>query len=103
MTMGSKQITVLERSLRIADLEILRKDVADFFRTVPETDLETTLVNAIELGVFCLQRAHMSQDTEFVRRQVESVLNALEAAANQIPGEIQKALMEKIGTKNGRR
>ena len=87
--------------MRITDLEISRKDVADFFRAVPEDDVETTLVNAVELGVFCLQRAHMSQDTEFVRRQVEQVLNALESAANQIPGAIQKALLEKIGTKNG--
>ena len=43
----------------------------------------------------------MSQDTEFIRRQVESVLNSLDAAAKQIPAEIQKALLEKIGTKNG--
>ena len=97
----SKRITVLERSLRITDLEISRKDVADFFRAVPDDDVETTLINAVELGVFCLQRAHMSQDTEFIRRQVESVLNSLDAAAKQIPAEIQKALLEKIGTKNG--
>jgi len=97
----SKRITVLERSVRITDLEISQKDVADFFRAVPEDDVETTLISAVELGVFCLQRAHMSQDTEFVRRQVEQVLNALESAANQIPGAIQKALLEKIGTKNG--
>jgi len=97
----SKRVTVLERSLRITDLEIMRKDVADFFRSIPEDDIETTLISAVELGVFCLQRAHMSQDTEFIRRQVESVLNSLDAAAKQIPAEIQKALLEKIGTKNG--
>ncbi|HEY1159598.1 MAG TPA: hypothetical protein VGE83_03160, partial [Terracidiphilus sp.] len=66
----SKRITVLERSLRITDLEISRKDVVDFFRSIPEDDIETTLISAVELGVFCLQRAHMSQDTEFIRRQV---------------------------------
>jgi hypothetical protein len=27
----SKRVTVLERSLRIMDLEIMRKDVAEFF------------------------------------------------------------------------
>jgi hypothetical protein len=97
----SKRVTVLERSLRITDLEIMRKDVADFFRSIPEDDIETTLISAVELGVFCLQRAHMSQDTEFIRRQVESVLNSLDAAAKQILAEIQKALLEKIGTKNG--
>ncbi|MGD0976184.1 MAG: hypothetical protein ABR866_19035 [Candidatus Korobacteraceae bacterium] len=52
----SKRITVLERSLRITDLEISRKDVVDFFRSIPEDDIETTLISAVELGVFCLQR-----------------------------------------------
>jgi hypothetical protein len=96
-----KRIAVLEYSLQITELEICRRDVADFFRTIPEDDIEAAFINAVEVGVFCLQRAHMSQDTEFVRRQVESVLNALDAAANQIPGAIQKALLEKVGTKNG--
>jgi hypothetical protein len=96
-----KNVLVLDRSVRIAELEIPRKDIADFLRTVDEDEVEPTLIQAIEVGVFCLERARMSQDTEFVRRQVDQLLNRVEATVGKIPEETQKALVAKIGTSNG--
>jgi hypothetical protein len=75
-------VLLLDRSVRITELEIPRKDVADFLRTVDEKEIEPTLIQAIEVGVFCLERARMSQDTEFVRRQLDQLLNHVEAAVN---------------------
>jgi hypothetical protein len=96
-----KNVLLLDRSVRITELEIPRRDVADFLRTVDENEVETTLIQAIEVGVFCLERARMSQDTEFVRRQLDQLLNRVEATVNKIPDDTQKALMAKIGTNNG--
>jgi len=96
-----KNVLLLDRSVRITDLEIPRKDVADFLRTVDEKEVESSLIQAIEVGVFCLERARMSQDTEFVRRQLDQLLNHVEATVNKIPDDTQKALVAKIGTNNG--
>jgi len=97
----SKTVLVLDRTVRITDLEVPRKDVAEFLRTVEENEIELTLIQAIEVGVFCLERARMSQDTEFVRRQVDQLLNRVEAAVGQVPQETLKVLVAKIGTDNG--
>src|ERR1700752_2222695 len=97
----TKNVLLLDRGVRITELEIPRKDVADFLRTVDENEVEPTLIRAIEVGVFCLERARMSQDTEFVRRQLEMLLSRVEAAVTKIPETTQKALLEKIGTNDG--
>lgn len=64
----NKSIVILDQGLRITDLEVRRKDVADFLRSADCEETEPTLIQAIEVGVFCLERARMGQDTEFVRR-----------------------------------
>ena len=91
-----KNVMLLDRSVRITDLEIPRKDVADFLRTLDEKEVDPTLIQAIEVGVFCLERARMSQDTEFVRRQIDQLLNRVELTVNKIPDDTQKALVAKI-------
>ena len=95
------RVCVLDRGIRITDLEVPRKDVADFLRSVDETDVEVMLIQAMEVGVFCLERARVSQDTEFVRRQIDTLLNRVVTTVNKIPDDTQKALIEKIGTRNG--
>jgi hypothetical protein len=97
----TKKILVLDSGISITDLEVPRKDIADFLRRVDEADVEMTLIQAMEVGVFCLERARMGQDTEFVRRQIDLLLNQVEATVKKIPDETQKALVEKIGANNG--
>ncbi|MFZ0866777.1 MAG: hypothetical protein WAN06_09030 [Candidatus Sulfotelmatobacter sp.] len=97
----SKNVLVLDRSVRITELEISRTDVADFLRTVDADEVASTLIQAIEVGVFCLERARMTQDTEFIRRQIDQILNRVEVAVGKIPEETQKALIAKIGSGNG--
>lgn len=99
--MRSTSISVLETGIRISDLEVPKKDVADFIRTAPEAERDNTLVRAIEVGVFCLERASSGQDLEFVRRQVESLIDKVQQAVGTIPEETQKTLIGKIGSGEG--
>lgn len=94
-------VVILDRGIRVTGFEVPKKDVADFLRGVDEAEVEATLIQAIEVGVFCLERARMSQDTEFVRRQIDSLLNRVENTVKKIPDDTQKALVERIGTSNG--
>jgi hypothetical protein len=99
--MAQSSIIILGNGIRIIDLEVPRKDVADFVRSALETERENTLLRAIEVGVFCLERAGSAQDLEFVRRQVESLLDKVQDAVVGIPQETQRTLIEKIGTGDG--
>ena len=97
----SKNIVLSDSGIKIVELEVKRRDVADFLRSVPPEEVEATVVRALEVGVFCLERARMGQDTEFVRRQLDALLVRVEAAVAKIPDSTQKALLDKIGTKDG--
>jgi hypothetical protein len=99
--MEHSSITILASGIRVSNLEVPRKDVADFLRSAPETERESVLVRAVEVGVFCLERAGAAQDLEFVRRQVESLLDKVQKAVGTIPGETQRSLIEKIGSGDG--
>jgi hypothetical protein len=88
-------------SVRIRDFEIPRKDVADYLRHVPEENREATLIHAIEVGIFCLERAQTSQDVEFVRRQVESLIQKVEETVSGIPDKTEKSLVARLGTGEG--
>jgi hypothetical protein len=99
--MRCEPLALGESSLLIDRLEITRRDVVDFFCRLPEDEREPTLIHAIEVGVFCLERAQMSRDTEFVRRQVQGLIADVDKAATRIPGAIEAALSAKIGTGDG--
>jgi hypothetical protein len=99
--MGDSRIELSGSGIRIERLEVPSKDVADFLGRIPEPEREITLLHAIEVGVFCLERSRTGQDLEFVRRQVESLITAVRVAVEKIPEETQKSLSEKIGTGDG--
>jgi len=99
--MGDARIELSETGIQIDGLNVPNKDVADFLRRVPEPEREPALVQAIEVGVFCLERARTGQDLEFVKRQVDSLVTAVRTAVEKIPEETQKSLSEKIGTGDG--
>ncbi len=95
---------VTEGGIRIVDIEVPRKDVAQFFAAAEEEEREEReflLIQAIEVGTFCLERARGNSDMEFVRRQVDRLLTKVERAVAAIPETTQNALLEKIGSGDG--
>jgi hypothetical protein len=98
---NSPAIEISETSLIIHDLSVPKRDVADYLRSVPEKERAGAIIHAIEVGVFCLERARTAQDTEFIRRQIDSLLHNVEQVTNTIPGAIQEQLISRIGTADG--
>jgi len=83
-------IQISEQGVTITELVVPRKDISDFLCAVNEADREAKLIHAMEVGVWCLQRANMGQDIEFFRRQTEALARDLEACVKRI-----------LGTENG--
>ncbi|MDR7486532.1 MAG: hypothetical protein QN187_14530 [Armatimonadota bacterium] len=99
--MTDAKIEILETGIHVHALEVRNRDVAEYLRPLLEEQREQALVHAIEVGVFCLERARAGQDLDFVRRQVESLLDSVQRAVEKIPEETQKQLTAKIGTGEG--
>ena len=99
--MENPRISITDGTVRINDLEIVRRDIADFLGKIPEDERESAFIRAVEVGVFCLERAQTSQETEFVRRQVEGLISKVERATEKIPETIQADLLAKIGADDG--
>ena len=77
------------------------RDVAQFFAVAQEEERHLLLIQAIEVGTFCLERARGNSDMEFVRRQVDGLLTKVQLAVAAIPETTQNALLAKIGTGDG--
>ena len=94
-------IVVMETGVHVRDLVIARQDVADYLRAIPQEERALAFIHAVEVGVFCLERARAGADLEFVRRQVDSLLIRVQQDVAAVPAAIEKQLIEKIGTSDG--
>jgi len=99
--MDQANIEVCENSIQINHLEVPVKEVADFFRSVPQAEHDFMLMKAIEVGVFCLERGRTAQDTDFVKRKMTELLSQVEQAVVDIPARTEKNLLRQIGADDG--
>src|SRR5262245_56338456 len=99
--MSEGKIDVSDDGVRILDVLVPRRDVAEYIRALPEDEREAAVIHAVEVGVFCLERARAGQSLDFVRREIDSLLSGVQKAVERMPGETQKQLTAKIGTKDG--
>jgi hypothetical protein len=101
LTPSEKHIDVTETGIHIHDLEVVSEEVAEYLRETPEEERERTVVEAVKVGVFCLERGRAGQATEFVKRQVESLLVDVATAVGRVPATVQAELVGRIGTGDG--
>jgi archaellum component FlaC len=80
---------------------IRNHDVASYLRTLSPEERAPAFIRAVEVGVFCLERASTARDTEFLKRQVERLISEMETKVGSIPGAVQSELLKKIGTGDG--
>jgi hypothetical protein len=99
--MAEQKIEVSDTSIRVTNLEIRNKDISDYLRAIPEEEREQNFVRAVEVGVFCIERVQTRQDTEFIRRQMDSLLLQFENASQLIPEKVETALIGKVGVDEG--
>src|SRR5262245_48458122 len=95
------KIEVAETGIRIHELHIENSDVAKYLRALSGDQREQAVVDAIKVGVCCLERARAGQDLDFVRREIESLLSRVERALRSLPEETQTQVTAKIGTGEG--
>lgn len=82
-------------------LKIISSDVADELAKLDDSERPEALIQMIEVGQHCLERASNSKDTEFVKRQLEKLTQTVETSVGEIPGRIEKKLMDKVGVDDG--
>jgi len=90
-------IELLDTGVHLHDLLIPRKGLADFLRQVVPDERATRFIEAVEVGVFCLERASVAQDLDFVRAQVHAILQQVERSVSGIPGAVEGGLAQKLG------
>jgi hypothetical protein len=86
------QVIVEDSQVRIDGISIHNPDVVLYFRNKREEDRAQAAVRALELGVFCLQRAEVGQSLEFVKLEVERLIQASSKAVEKLPEEIRSKL-----------
>jgi len=92
---------IFDDGIHVVDLEIPGKPVAEYFNCLPMDARELALVQAVEVGVFCLERASGVRDLDFVRSQIDGLLTSVEKMVREIPMAVGDSLLEKLGTKDG--
>ncbi|REJ92333.1 MAG: hypothetical protein DWQ34_13165 [Planctomycetota bacterium] len=85
----------------VHNFRVRNQDVADYLTPLPDDDRPLALTRAIEVGVFCLERASASKDTEFVKRHIERLLSETETKVSGIPQAVHDRLINKVGTGDG--
>jgi hypothetical protein len=83
------------------NFQIRNPDVASYLAQRLIDERPRALFRAVEVGVYCLERASTAKDTEFIKRQVERLLNEMEAKVHAIPNRVRDELLTKVGTGDG--
>jgi len=86
------QVILDDSQVRFEALTVSSPDVVQYFRQKPEPQRPEAAVRAIELGVFCLQRAELGQSLEFVRLEVERLIHASKGAVDNLPEALRSKL-----------
>lgn len=99
--MATERIEIIENKIIIQNLEISQREIVAYLQNIPKEEQKVALIEAIEVGIFSLQRARNNQDTEFIKRQMELLLNDVQRAVARIPQAVEDNLINKIGSHDG--
>ncbi len=99
--MKPNQIHILDTGIYITALHVDSRDAARYVGALPEDQRGHAVAQAVEVGVFCLERARAGQDFDFVRREVDSLLSGVQGALQQLPAQTEAQITAKIGTGEG--
>ena len=86
------QIAIEGLIIRLEGIIIQNSDVAQHLSQKPQGERVPALIRAVEVGVYCLQRAEVGQSLDFVRLEVERLIQASNAAVDSLPDLIRDRL-----------
>lgn len=98
---SNPNIEVTADEVRLVDYRIASRDVAAYLLALDDDDRSQAFVHAVEVGVYCIQRATATVDIEFVKRKVNEVVTDLGAKLDLFPAKLEKELVEKLGSEDG--
>ena len=98
---STSAIELLPGGVRVRELGIPNRIVAEFLADVMPLDRADRFIHALELGVFCLQRAEATRDLDFVRGQVESILLEVTHQVGAVPQLLEAGLAERLRAEDG--
>ncbi|OFV94891.1 MAG: hypothetical protein A3F68_01680 [Acidobacteria bacterium RIFCSPLOWO2_12_FULL_54_10] len=93
----SSIVSVTDSAVNISSLTLDSPDVIQYFKQLPEEDRHGAAIRAFEIGVFCLQRVQMGHGLDFVRLEVQKLIQSAENAISKVP----KLVEEKLGGETG--
>ncbi|MEW6493472.1 MAG: hypothetical protein AB1589_13350, partial [Cyanobacteriota bacterium] len=85
-----KKIQIADDRIFIHNLEIPGKDAASYLQQIPEEERDRICITALKVGFHCLETTQNSQEIEFVKRQIASLLTDVEKAIALIPNTVQQ-------------
>jgi hypothetical protein len=94
-------IALLGDHIVIRDLEFHCEDGVEYLHQFPPSEHENICLDALELGFVCLQTAQARYGTDFVRRQMDTLLMTFETSVTRIAEAYEDELIAQIGTNNG--
>ena len=74
---GLAYITFDGDNVGINGLELQDRELSDYLQSFPLEDRSTRLIHLIDIGLACAQRASLLQDKDFVRNELNSVLESV--------------------------
>lgn len=101
MKNSNDSITITNTGVHIEDFDIANRDVAEFLERFEPDKRPTELRHAVEVGVFCLNRANSSVDIEFVKGRANELINDVGVKVAQIPDKLEQELVKRLGSDDG--
>ncbi|KKD35883.1 hypothetical protein [Limnoraphis robusta] len=90
------RIEITDNRISICNLEISDKEAVDYLQRLPQEEWEKACIKAFQIGILCLERTQTTQDTEFVKRQIDTLITQVEQAVKTIPEAVEKQLDSKV-------
>ncbi|MBC5828457.1 MAG: hypothetical protein GIW99_12395 [Candidatus Eremiobacteraeota bacterium] len=90
-----------DSTITLSQVEFQSDVVAHYLSGVSEEDRPKSLVKALEVGVYCLERVSAINDVDFVRARIDRLLKDVQRAALEIPGATGALLASKMGVGSG--
>jgi flagellin-like hook-associated protein FlgL len=97
----TSNIQIDSNYILVQNLKITSKSIIDYLLPIPESGQQQAIIRALEVGSFCLERTQSSQDIDFVKLQIKSLLEEVTQIVRTVPKTVEQELISKIGTAEG--